>query len=41
MCQLPYPGIPNEDLFNPLKDGYRMERLEKYSSDVYVIRVSK
>ena len=37
----PYPGIPNEDLFHLLKDGYRMERPENCSSDVYVFRLSK
>lgn len=30
----PYPGIPNEDLFRLLKDGYRMDKPENCSPDM-------
>lgn len=30
----PYPGIPNEDLFRLLKDGYRMDQPENCSTDM-------
>ncbi|ESO98472.1 hypothetical protein LOTGIDRAFT_54120, partial [Lottia gigantea] len=31
----PYPGIPNEDLFKLLKDGYRMEKPENCGNELY------
>ncbi|XP_021357519.1 tyrosine-protein kinase receptor torso-like isoform X2 [Mizuhopecten yessoensis] len=36
----PYPGIPNEDLFRLLKDGYRMENPGNCSTDIYQIMLS-
>ncbi|XP_061184250.1 vascular endothelial growth factor receptor kdr-like [Saccostrea echinata] len=36
----PYPGIPNEDLFRLLKDGYRMDRPENCSTDIYQMMLS-
>jgi hypothetical protein len=30
----PYPGIPNKDLFNLLKEGYRMEKPENCSLEM-------
>ena len=32
----PYPSIQNEDLLSLLKRGYRMEKPDNCSSDVYV-----
>ncbi|XP_076105095.1 uncharacterized protein LOC143073433 [Mytilus galloprovincialis] len=36
----PYPGIPNKDLFNLLKEGYRMEKPENCSLEVYQMMLS-
>ncbi|XP_048746177.2 tyrosine-protein kinase receptor torso-like [Ostrea edulis] len=36
----PYPGIPNEDLFRLLKDGYRMDKPENCSADIYQMMLS-
>ncbi|XP_060068333.1 tyrosine-protein kinase Mer-like [Ylistrum balloti] len=36
----PYPGIPNEDLFRLLKDGYRMENPGNCGTDIYQIMLS-
>nr|XP_022336376.1 vascular endothelial growth factor receptor 2-like isoform X2 [Crassostrea virginica] len=36
----PYPGIPNEDLFRLLKDGYRMDQPENCSTDIYQMMLS-
>lgn len=36
----PYPGIPNEDLFRLLKDGYRMDKPENCSPDIYQMMLS-
>ncbi|XP_067657376.1 tyrosine-protein kinase receptor torso-like isoform X1 [Haliotis asinina] len=36
----PYPGIPNKDLFRLLKDGYRMEKPENCSHEVYQMMLS-
>ncbi|KAJ8317230.1 hypothetical protein KUTeg_005134 [Tegillarca granosa] len=36
----PYPGIPNKDIFRLLKDGYRMEKPENCSPEIYQIMLS-
>ncbi|XP_046377835.1 tyrosine-protein kinase receptor torso-like [Haliotis rufescens] len=36
----PYPGIPNKDLFRLLKDGYRMEKPDNCSHEVYQMMLS-
>ncbi|CAC5409559.1 RET [Mytilus coruscus] len=36
----PYPGIPNKDLFKLLKEGYRMEKPENCSLEVYQLMLS-
>ncbi|KAK3094343.1 hypothetical protein FSP39_000581, partial [Pinctada imbricata] len=36
----PYPGIPNEDLFNLLMDGYRMEKPENCSQELYKLMLA-
>ncbi len=35
----PYPGIPVENLFDLLKDGYRMEQPQGCSKEMWVFRV--
>lgn len=34
---VPYPGIPPQNLYHLLKNGYRMERPENCSDEVYSI----
>ncbi|XP_041368928.1 tyrosine-protein kinase receptor torso-like [Gigantopelta aegis] len=36
----PYPGIDNQDLFHLLKDGYRMEKPDNCSHEIYQIMLS-
>ncbi|XP_076439338.1 tyrosine-protein kinase receptor torso-like [Babylonia areolata] len=36
----PYPGIPNKDLFRLLKEGYRMEKPENCSPEIYKMMLS-
>ncbi|XP_070212642.1 platelet-derived growth factor receptor alpha-like [Littorina saxatilis] len=36
----PYPGIPNKDLFRLLKEGYRMEKPENCSLEIYKMMLS-
>ncbi|XP_013403024.1 uncharacterized protein LOC106168493 isoform X2 [Lingula anatina] len=36
----PYPGIPNKDLFNLLKEGFRMEKPDNCSQQVYEVMLT-
>ncbi|KAL8623111.1 hypothetical protein ACOMHN_065725 [Nucella lapillus] len=36
----PYPGIPNKDLFGLLREGYRMEKPENCSPEIYKMMLS-